>query len=238
MLHNAVHAFVDGNADLARTTMAIEPRVNQIRDGLNADLVELREQGRLPLEALNPLTTIARRFERVSDQATNICEQALYFATGQYLRHLVRQDFRVLFVDQTNGCLSRIAQAVGERLGAKRFTFDSAGMTAGAVEPQTIRFLAEKGVDVSHQPSKSVEQVPNLEQVQVIVALCREAEAAFPQKPSKSLGLQWLAPDPSLVRGTPEELNVEYERAFQTLATHTGDLVQAILGEDQNFHPQ
>jgi NACalpha-BTF3-like transcription factor len=41
-----------------------------------------------------------------------------------------------------------------------------------------------------------------------------------------------------LVRGTPEELNVEYERAFQTLATHTGDLVQAILGEDQNFHPQ
>ena len=238
MLHNAVHAFVDGNADLARTTMAIEPRVNQIRDGLNADLVELREQGRLPLEALNPLTTIARRFERVSDQATNICEQALYFATGQYLRHLVRQDFRVLFVDQTNGCLSRIAQAVGERLGAKRFTFDSAGMVAGAVEPQTIRFLAEKGVDVSHQPSKSVEQVPNLEQVQVIVALCREAEAAFPQKPSKSLGLQWLAPDPSLVRGTPEELNVEYERAFQALATHTGDLVQAILGEDQNFHPQ
>jgi phosphate transport system protein len=44
MLHNAVHAFVDGNADLARTTMAIEPRVNQIRDGLNADLVELRSR--------------------------------------------------------------------------------------------------------------------------------------------------------------------------------------------------
>ena len=149
----------------------------------------LREQGRLPLEALNPLTTIARRFERVSDQATNISEQALYFATGQYLRHLVRQDFRVLFVDQNNGCLSRIAQAVANGLGAKRFTFDSAGLAAGAVEPQTIRFLAEKGVDVSHQPSKSVEQVPNLDQVQVIVALCREAEAAFPQKPSKSLGL-------------------------------------------------
>jgi phosphate transport system protein len=238
MLHNAVHAFVDGNADLARTTMAIEPRVNQIRDSLNANLVELREQGRLPLEALNPLTTIARRFERVSDQATNICEQALYFTTGQYLRHLVRQDFRVLFVDQNNGCLSRIAQAVAAGLGAKRFTFDSAGMTAGAVEPQTIRFLAQKGIDVSHQPSKSVEQVPNLEQVQVIVALCREAEAAFPQKPSKSLGLQWLAPDPSRARGAPEELSVEYERAFQVLATHIRDLVQAILGEDEISHQQ
>ena len=238
MLHNAVHAFVDRNADLARSTMAIEPRVNQIRDNLNADLVELREQGRLPLEALNPLITIARRFERVSDQATNISEQALYFTTGQYLRHLVRQDFRVLFVDQNNGCLSRIAQAVATGLGAKRFTFDSAGLVAGAAEPQTIRFLAEKGVDVSHQPSKSVDQVPNLEQVQVIVALSREAEAAFPQKPTKSLGLQWLVPDPSLAHGTPGELRVEYESAFQALATHARDLVQAILGDDEISHSQ
>ena len=238
MLHNAVHAFVDRNADLARTTMAVEPRVNQIRDSLNADLVDLREQGKLPLEALNPLTTIARRFERVSDQATNISEQALYFATGQYLRHLVRQDFRVLFVDQTNGCLSRIAEAVANGLGAKRFTFDSAGLTAGAVEPQTIRFLAEKGIDVSHQPSKSVDQVPQLEQVQVMVALCREAEGAFPQKPTKSLGLQWLVPDPSLAHGAPEELRNEYERAFQALTTHIRDLVQAILGDDEITHSQ
>jgi arsenate reductase len=238
MLHNAVRAFVERNADLARTTMATEPRVNAIRDSLNADLVELREQGKLPLEALNPLTTIGRRFERVSDQATNICEQALYFTTGEYRRHLVRQDFRVLFVDQNNGCLSLIAQAVATGLGAKRFTFESAGLVAGAVEPQTIRFLAEKGVDVSHQPSKSVDQVPNLEQVQVIVALCREAEGVYPQKPTKSLGLQWLVPDPAQARGTPEELRVEYERAFQELTTHARDLVQAILGDDEISHPQ
>ena len=144
----------------------------------------------------------------------------------------------MLFVDQNNGCLSRIAQAVATGLGAKRFTFDCAGLVAGAVEPQTIRFLAEKGVDVSHQPSKSLDQVPNLDQVQVIVALCREAEAAFPQKPTKSLGLQWLVPDPALAHGTPEDLRVEYERAFQALTTHTRDLVQAILGDDEISHPQ
>ncbi len=95
MLHNAVHAFVDKNADLARATMASEPRVNQVRDELTSDLVDWREQGRLPLETLTPLITVARRFERVSDQATNICEQALYFATGEYLRHMPREGFRV-----------------------------------------------------------------------------------------------------------------------------------------------
>jgi protein-tyrosine-phosphatase len=181
---------------------------------------------------------VARRFERVSDQATNISEQALYFATGQYLRHRVREGFSVLFVDQTNGCLSRIAQVVATNYGAKRFTFDSAGLTAGVLEPQTIRFLAGKGTDVSHQPSKAVKDVPTLGEVQIVVALCKEAERAFPQKPSKTLGLQWLVPDPSQARGTSAEINAEYEKAYQSLNNHVRDLVQAILGDDEISHPQ
>ena len=237
MLHNAVHAFVDKNADLARATMASEPRVNQVRDQLTSDLLDWREQGRLPLEALTPLITVARRFERVSDQATNICEQALYFATGQYLSHMPREGFRVLFVDQSNGCLSRIAEAVAARMGAKRFVFDSAGVTAGALEPQTVRFLADKGIDISHQPSKSIDQISNRDQFQVVVALCKEAERVFPQKPSKTLGLLWLVPDPSTVRGTPEEVEAEYERAHQSLTNHIRDLVQAILGDDATSDP-
>ena len=233
MLLNAVHAFVDKNPHLARATMASEPRVNQVRDSLNADLVEWRQQGQLPLEALPPLITVARRFERVSDQATNICEQALYFATGEYLRHLPREGYRVLFVDETNGCLSRIAEVIANQMEAKRFTFSSAGLTAGTVDPQTIWFLAEKGVDISQQPSRSVEQVPDLDQMQVIVALSKEAERAFPHKPTKTLGLNWLVPDPSLARGTPEEVRTEYERAHKSLTNHIRDLVQAILGNDQ-----
>ena len=233
MLHNAVHAFVDKNPDLARATMASEPRVNQVRDNLNADLVDWRSRGQLPLEALAPLFTVARRFERVSDQATNICEQALYFATGEYLRHLPREGYHVLFVDETNGCLSRIAEAIATRMEAKRFSFSSAGLTAGAVDPQTLRFLADKGADISHQASRSIDQVPEFDQLQVIVALSKQAEKAFPSKPTKTLGLHWLVPDPSQVQGTPEEVLAEYEAAYKTLTNHIRDLVQAILGNDQ-----
>jgi protein-tyrosine-phosphatase len=226
---------VDKNADLARATMAVEPRVNQIRDVITGDLVEWRAQNRLPLEALLPLITLARRFERVSDQATNICEEALYFATGEYLRHMPREGFRVLFVDENNGCLSRIAESVANGMGAKRFSFESAGLTAGAVDPQTVRFLAEKGVDISHSPSRSIEQVSQIEQVHVVVALTKSAERAFPQKPAKTLGLQWSVPDPASRRGTPEEVNDDYEQAYQSLTTHIRDLVQAILGNDSSL---
>jgi phosphate transport system protein len=233
MLHNAVRAFVERNPDLARTTMEIEPRVNQVRDSLSTHLVEWREQGLLPLEALPSLINVARRFERVSDQATNICEEALYFATGEYLRHLPREGFRVLFVDETNGCLSRLAEAIGSGLGAKRFTFSSAGLTAGPVDPQTIRFLADKGVDISHQPSRSVEEIPQVDQIQVIVSLCKGGERALPQRPAKkTVGLDWILPDPSKARGTAAEVRAVYEQAYETLTTHVRDLVQAILGKD------
>jgi hypothetical protein len=145
--------------------MASEPRVNQMRDDLSDELVQWREQGRLPLEALSPLLTVARRFERVSDQATNICEEALYFATGEYLRHLPREGFHVLFVDGSNSCLSRMAEVIGNGLSAKRFWFKSAGLTAGAADPRTVWFLSEKGNDISHQPSRCVSQVAHLTSV-------------------------------------------------------------------------
>jgi phosphate transport system protein len=234
MFQNAVRAFVEKNADLARTTMACEPRVNQVRDNLNAELHELRQQDRLPLEVLAPLLTITRRFERVSDQATNICEHALYFATGENLRHTsLPQGFRVLFVDETNGCLSRMAEAIGERTGAKRFSFSSAGLAPDAVDPQTICFLADRGIDISHKSSKPVGEVTQQGQFQVIVVLCKEAESALPQKPTKSLGLHWFVADPSKARGTPQEIRAAYERAFDSLSHQIGEMVQAIIGDDQ-----
>jgi len=238
MLHNAVKSFVDRNPDLARATMASEPRVNQVRDSLNADLLELRQEDQLPLEALPPLMTVARRFERVSDQATNICEQALYYATGEDLRHVPREDFRVLFVDESHDCLSRLAEAAANRLGARRFSFSSAGLAAGPFDPQTVWFLAAKGVDVSHQSPTSVDRTPQLDHLHVMVALSKQAERAFPQRPTRTLCLQWSVPDPSSVRGTREEVEAAYERAFELLSNHVRDLVQAILGDDHEPTPE
>jgi phosphate transport system protein len=236
MLHNAMRAFLDRNADLARTTKTIEPRVNQVRDAINADLVAWRAEGRLPLEALPPLITVARRFERVSDQATNICEEALYFATGEYQRHMTHEGFRVVFLDAANDCLSQMAEAIANSLGARRFTFASAGNVAGAIDPRVIQFLAKKGIDASHQKAKAVADIPAREQVQVMVALCGEAQKSLPHRPAKTLGIDWAVPDPCAVRGTPADVEAAYEAAYASLTDHINDLVQAILDDPTNDH--
>ncbi len=232
MVPNAVRAFVDKNPDLARATMAGEPKVNRVRDRVTAALMEQGERGGLPLEALPPLINVARRLERVSDQATNICEEALYFATGVYSRHLPRVGFRVLFVDDTNGCLSLMAEAIARRFGSPRFSFDSAGVAPVPIEAGAARFLAARGVDVSGRAPKALADVPLFDQLQVIVCLSKGAQAAS-QKPFKALSVDWLVPDPSKAAGTPDEVQAAYEQAYESLTHHIHDLVQAILGNGE-----
>ena len=234
MLHNAVHAFVDKNPDLARATMANEPQVRRVREILTADLVEWRQQGRLPLEALTPLATVARRFDRVSDQATNICEEALYYTTGEYFKHRSREGFRILFVDDANAGVSQMAEAIANQLGLSRFAFASAGVTAESINPQVIRFLAEKGLDISSYRSKTLNQISQLDQVQLIITLSKNAENAFPRVPTtKTLTLAWYVPDPTAVPATPEKVHAACERTFAELTNHIRDLAQAILGNSQ-----
>jgi phosphate transport system protein len=234
MLHNSLRAFVEKNSELARATMASEPRVNHLRDRLSSDIVEWRAEGRLPLEAMTPLIFVARRLERVSDQATNICEHTLYFATGQHYRHLPREGFLVLFVDESNGCLSRMAEAAGRSLNQDRFRFSSAGVSAGPVDPFTVRFLQEKGVDISSQPSRAIDRIPDLERVQIIVVLGKGLDASLPEKPTRSLNLQWLVADPSRARGADDAVRAEYRQVYESLENHIRDLVEAILGNGRD----
>jgi protein-tyrosine-phosphatase len=126
-----------------------------------------------------------------------------------------------------------MAEAVGSALGTKRFTFMSAGVRPEPVDPQTMRVLGEKGVDVSAQPSRAVGDVPGLDQVQVVVSLGLGLERVIPQRPAKkTVGLDWNLENPATVSGAPDDVRRAYERAWEALTLHVRDLVEAILGKD------
>src|SRR2546425_84755 len=78
MLRHAVKAFVEQDAKLALETMEGEAKADAFRNRIDSELLQLHQNGVIPITALTPLQTIARRFERVADQAKNICEETLY----------------------------------------------------------------------------------------------------------------------------------------------------------------
>jgi phosphate transport system protein len=233
MLRDSVRAFVNKDVSLAMATLATEPRVNQARDKITAAVLRLREEQRLPLEALTPLVTVARRFERVSDQATNICEQAMYVVTGKDMRHSWQGGFNVLFIDEGNGCLSQMAEAIGRSLSTIAFSFASAGVTASRVNPVTRAFLIEKDLRVLSPMGHAVSNLSEFEKYHVVVALCPEAAKTLEPRPSGKLRLQWSIKDPSKLAGGPEQVRAAYEEAFQSLTDNIRDLVQAIEGDKE-----
>lgn len=230
MLRDAVRAFTTEDAELARRTMLVEDEVDGLKSVINAELFQLAQDGRLPMAALTPLMTIARRFERVTDQAKNMCEEVIYMTTGEYSKHAASEVWRMVFLDNDNSCTSQIAEAIGNGLGWPQFVFASAGLTAGTVDPGTVEFLQSKGLDVSRVGAHALDQVPNLEYAQILVALTKEAKRGFPSG-TKAVCLEWLLDDPSKVQGSPEEKRAAYEQAYRYLHTHISELCDAVLSD-------
>jgi phosphate transport system protein len=239
MLHDAIQAFVIQDAELAKKTIETEEAVDLMKSSLNQEWVRLFRENKLPFEALNPLMMISRRFERVSDQARNICMEVLYLCTGEYAKHPGSEIFRILFVDEDNACGSQMAEGIAHSLGQPGFLFASAGLDPKPIAPPTVRFMLEKNIDLSRTVSKALNQVPHLDHYRVIVNLAPAVKRAFPQRPRKVVLLDWNLKDPAGIPGSPTEVVAAYEESFRFLHGQIKDLVEAILGiqsTDQNLH--
>ena len=233
MLRDAVQSFLQQDADLALRTIPIEERANSMRSSINADLRDQSEAKKVPAALVAPLMTIARRLERVTDQAKNVCEEVLYMCTGEFVKHKGADEFRVLFFDSSNNCLSQMAEGIAKTLRLPKFIFSSAGLTPQPVGARTVEFMALKGIDISRQTSKSFEQVPSWEQYQVVVALSAQARETLSGRRSKSILFEWTIKDPSEVEGAPEVMRAAFESAYQALESHIRELVGAVLQEPQ-----
>jgi phosphate transport system protein len=235
MLRDATRAFLSQDAELAKKTIEIEDAVDVLKSQLNTDLVHRYREHKLPFDALNPLSTIARRFERVSDLARNICMEVLYMCTGEYAKHPGSEVLRMLFVDEHNACRSIMAEAIANAMNLPRFVFASAGLDPKPIEPATVEFMREKGLDISRMVPKALNQIPHLDHYHVIVGLDERVKRVFPQRPRKGVYLDWSVKDPSKATGHPADVHAAYEETHRFIQANLRDLVEAILG---NQNPQ
>lgn len=221
MFHDAISAFIEQSPEKAKETLKIEDKVDSMRDEVLNKIIKSTGGLETPLVLLN----IIRRFERVADQARNICMELLYLFTGEYVKHLGSDVIRVLFVDEHNDVLSRIAECVANSFDKPRFVFSSAGIDPKPIDTFTIEFLKKKGYEITPSASRAVDQIPNLNFYQVIVALSAGAKKLIPQYPRKTIYLNWEIEDPSTKEGDKEN---NYEKAYQYIKNQIEELIEAI----------
>ena len=81
---------------------------------------------------------------------------------------------RVLFLCEHNSARSQMAEGLLKHLYGEKYEVFSAGSNPTQVNPFAIRVMAEIGIDISRQTSKSIEEFRNKE-IDLIVSVCRSS---------------------------------------------------------------
>ncbi|MBN2091232.1 phosphate signaling complex protein PhoU [candidate division KSB1 bacterium] len=231
MFQDGIEAFIQRDSKKAREIMEIENQADIIRSKINNQLIGLRQQDIIPLEALTPLLTVARRFERVTDQVKNICEEIIYMTTGEILKHKGSKEFNILFIDEDNSCFSQMAEGIGKSMNLSQFSFTSAGYkSAQPISPQLVEFMDGKGIDISGQQAKTLEQISEIEHIEIMIAMVPDLRNIIPPTATKTIKLNWSMRNYCEAPVDESTRTANFEKAYSYLYNQINELVQAILG--------
>jgi arsenate reductase len=129
--------------------------------------------------------------------------------------------FNVLFLCTGNSARSILAEAILNRVGARRFKAFSAGShPKGEVHPYALQLLKSLNYDTSFARSKSWEEfaAPGAPEMNFVFTVCDDAaNEACPVWPGQPMTAHWGVPDPAAVEGTEAEKHLAFADAYRML---------------------
>ena len=229
VLHDAVRSFLGGDAELARATKSVAYEVERTCRNMLGNLLDDGERGGRSVRDLFALLIVLNRLGRIVDQSKNICEDALFAATGETKQPKV---YKILFVDERNDCASQIAAAIGRKAFPNSGEYDSAGWNpAESNHPALLGFMERKGHSLDRTVGSSlVSTAHELDDYHVIVSLDGDVRDHIEPTPFHTIFLDWS------VASSPVGLdNGDADRAldviYKQVAAEIEDLMIALRGE-------
>lgn len=134
---------------------------------------------------------------------------------------------KILFLCIGNSARSQMAEGFLRHLSSNRFQPFSAGIEPRAVHPLAIEAMLEKGIDISRQYSKGLNEV-NLADIDVVITLCEEAEQRCPVLPVKVKKYHWFLSDPAKAEGSKEEKLEKFREVRDEIGKKVKELVEKI----------
>ena len=114
---------------------------------------------------------------------------------------------KILFVCIHNSARSQMAEAFVNRYCSECFAAESAGLEPGKLNPIVVEAMAEDGIDISGNATKSVADIlKSGKTYDYVITVCDEASAErCPIFPGSGKRLHWGFPDPSQFTGMHAE---------------------------------
>ena len=87
MVRKALDAFVNRDAEMARSVLASDDAVDNMRTASYHELISFMEKNPHQISQALYLLSVVRNLERIADHATNIAEDVLFLVKGIDVRH-------------------------------------------------------------------------------------------------------------------------------------------------------
>ncbi len=117
---------------------------------------------------------------------------------------MIRMKKRVLFICTHNSARSQMAEGFLNAFYGNKYVGYSAGVTPTKVNPYVVKSMAEIGIDVSRNRSKSIEEFRG-ENFNYVITVCDSAREACPFFPGEEV-IHKSFDDPSRFNGSEEEI--------------------------------
>jgi arsenate reductase len=129
----------------------------------------------------------------------------------------------VLFLCTGNSCRSQMAEGFARVAAPPGIEIYSAGVETHGVNPRAVAAMAEVGVDIRQQTSKTPDEIP-VEEIDTVITLCGDAAERCPVFPAARSREHWPLADPARAEGTEEEIREVFRAVRDELRDRIGVL--------------
>lgn len=117
----------------------------------------------------------------------------------------------IYFLCTGNSCRSQMAEGFGKKYLGDKYDVYSAGIEAHGLNPNAVKAMGEKGIDISNQTSDIIDP-ELLNKADYVVTLCGDANDKCPMTPPHVKRDHWGFDDPAKATGTEEEKWAVFQR--------------------------
>lgn len=136
----------------------------------------------------------------------------------------------VLILCTGNSARSQMAEGLLKHICGDRFDIHSAGTRPIGVSPEAVEVLAEKGIDISANRSKSVDSFVGRE-FDYVLTVCDNARENCPYFPARTKLVHQAFEDPWLAPGGYEQRLAAFRRVRDRIDAYLReDFVKNVLG--------
>ncbi len=123
----------------------------------------------------------------------------------------------ILFLCTGNSCRSQMAEGFARRWAPPGTRVWSAGIEKHGLNPRAVRVMAEAGVPIDGQWSKTLAEIP-LHEISEVITLCGHADETCPAFPRPVARDHWGFPDPARATGSEEEILARFREVRDGIA--------------------